>query len=80
MTYNNTCNVLSRLTLSYLGIVGVSMCLRELVVGPVVPGPGVDGVLPGHSVGQHQHQPQGQPRLVGAVRPEAVSPGRDPQT
>ena len=59
---------------------GVSVCLGELVVGPVVPGPGVDGVLPGHGVGQHQHQPQGQPRLVGAVRPEAVSPCRDPQT
>ena len=44
--------------LCHLGIVGVSVCLRELVVGPVVPGPGVDGVLPGHSVGQHQSQPQ----------------------
>ena len=50
------------------------------MVGPVVPGPGVDGVLPGHGVGQHQQQPQGQPRLVGAVRPEAVSSGCDAQT
>ena len=65
---------------AHLGVVRVGVRLRELVVGPVVAGPGVDGVLPRHRVGRHQQQPQRQPRLVGAVRPQPVRPRRDAHT
>ena len=58
----------------------VRVRLGELVVRPVVAGPGVDGVLPRHRVGRHQQQPQRQPRLVGAVRPEPVRARRDAHT
>ena len=46
--------------------------LAELVVDAVVPRPHVDRVLHGEAVDQHEEDAQGQARLVGAVRPEAM--------
>ena len=58
------------------GVVRVGRGLAELVVDPVVPRPHVDRVLHGEAVDQHEEDAQGEPRLVGAVRPEAVGPRR----
>ena len=50
----------------------VRVGLAVLVVGAVVPAPGVDRVLAGHAVAKNEEHPQRQPRLVGPVRPKSV--------
>ena len=53
-------------------VVRVRVGLAVLVVGAVVPAPGVDRVLAGHAVAKNEEHPQRQPRLVGPVRPKSV--------
>ena len=41
-----------------LAVVRVGVSLAVLVVGAVVPAPGVDRVLPGHAVAKDEEHPQ----------------------
>ena len=54
------------------GVVGISRGFAVFVVGPVIPGPGVDGVLGRHAVGQHEERPQRRAGLVGSVGPQPM--------
>lgn len=60
-----------------LRIVWVGVSFRELVVQSVVPAPGVHVVLSGNRLADHEEDSQGNCRLVGAMRPEAMGSARD---
>jgi len=62
------------------GVVGIGVCVGELVVHTVVTGPLPDAVLEGQRLAQHQEDAQRQLGLVGLVRPQTMHSGRDAQT
>jgi len=58
------------------GVVGIGIGLGILVVDSVVPGPLDDVVLKGDCLEEDEKEAEGEGGLEGAVRPEAVTPGR----